>query len=80
MRKTDLEKKIRAKLATEGIKLEPGSPADRGVKAIAKAGADLATSGDRALQDIQNVLNRAADAAREAIHNATKPPPRRPKR
>lgn len=69
MKRTELEKRLRQKLASQGVNLEPGSRAERGVKTIARVGADLANAGEKAARD----LARAADAARDAIHEATKP-------
>jgi hypothetical protein len=76
MKRSVLEKKLRQKLAAEGVKLEPGSRAERGVKAFARVSADLATAGEQAVRDTRGVLTRAAEAAREAMHEATKPRPK----
>jgi len=80
MKRTVLEKKFRQKLAAQGVTLEPGSRAEHGVKIIAKVGADFTTTGERALRETRDGITRAAEAARDAIHNATKPPPRRRKK
>lgn len=80
MKRTVLEKKLRQKLAASGVNLEPGGPAERGVAYIADVGAKVATTGERALRDTRSALSRAAESAREAIHEATKPSPRRRKK
>lgn len=79
MKRTTLEQKLRQKLAAEGVNLEPGSRAERGVKKIATVGAELATASEQAVKETRDMFNRAADAAREAIHNATKQTKRRKK-
>lgn len=80
MKRIVLEKKLRQKLAAEGVNLEPGGRAERGVTLLAEVGAKVATSGERALRNTRSALSRATETAREAIHQATKPPPPRKKK
>ncbi len=80
MKRTIIEKKLRQKLAAEGVNLEPGGRAERGVIFVADVGAKVATTGERALRDARKTIIRAAESARSAIHEATKPPQRRKKK
>ena len=78
MKPTVLEKKLRTKLAAEGIAVAPGSRAERGLKLVSTVGADVATKGERAVRTTRTAIGRAVESARAAIHEATKPaPPRR---
>ncbi len=80
MKPTVIEKKLRRKLTAEGVNLEAGGRAERGVIFVADVGAKIATTGERALRKTRSVLSRAAEGARDAIHRATKPPARRKKK
>ena len=80
MKSTIIEEKLREKLATEGVRLEPGSRAERGLKLFASVGADVTTRGERAVRTTRTALARAVESARATIHEATKPPPRRRKK
>ena len=77
MKRSTLEKKIRQKLSSEGVTLTPGSPAERGVKLIAQVGADVATTSANAYHRTRAAVSQAAEDARDAIHQATKPGPTR---
>ena len=77
MKRSTLEKKIRQKLSAEGVTLAPGSRAERGVKLIARVGADVATTSTRAYHHTRDAVSRVAENTRDAIHQATKPAPTR---
>jgi len=77
MKRSTLEKKIRQKLSSEGVTITPGSPAERGVKLVAQVGADVATTGASVYRRTREAVSQAAEDARDAIHQATKPAPRR---
>ena len=80
MKSTVLEKKLRTKLASEGVTLAPGSRAERGLKLVSTVGAEVATTGQRAVRTTRSALGRAVESARAALHEATKPPPPRRKK
>lgn len=80
MKRTIIEKKFRQKLTAEGVNLEPGGRAERGVIFVADVGAKVTTTGERALRKTRSALSRAAESARSAIHEATKPPQHRKKK
>lgn len=80
MKTEKLESKIKKKLAGVGIEITPDSPAARKMTEVAKIGAEVVNSGNKALRVAHKAILDVAESARETIHEATKPPPKRPKK
>ena len=74
MKTTKLESKMKKKLAGIGIEITPDSPAARRLTDVAKIGAEVVNTSNDALRATQKAFRRAAESARETIHEATKPP------
>jgi hypothetical protein len=70
-----IENKLKRRLTKAGISIAPDSEAARGLKGVAKAGSSLLSAGRRALHAVE----AAADTARVAVHEATKPKAPAPK-
>jgi 2-methylisocitrate lyase-like PEP mutase family enzyme len=80
MKTAKLESEMKKKLAGVGIEITPDSPAARRMTEVAKIGADVVNTGNKALRAAHKAIRNAAESARETIHDATKPPPKRPKK
>jgi len=74
MKTAKLESKMKKKLANVGIEITPDSPAARRLTDVAKIGAEVVNTSNRALRVTQKAIRNAAESARETIHEATKPP------
>jgi hypothetical protein len=77
MKRSSLEKKIRQKLHAEGVTINPGTSAERGIKLIAQVGANVVTKSTSAYRRTRDVVSQVAENTRDAIHQATKPGPQR---
>jgi hypothetical protein len=75
MKRSKIEREIKQKLSGAGIEIRPGSAAARGVSETAKVGAAVVNSGDRAVRATRSAVAQAVESVREAVHEATKPPP-----
>ena len=75
MKRTKIERDIKQKLADAGIEIRPGSAAARGVSKTAEVSAAVVNSGERACRVTRSAVAQAVESVREAVHEATKPPP-----
>jgi C4-type Zn-finger protein len=71
----DLKNKMAKKLAEFGVEITPASTADRRVTDVAAVSAKVVNGTQRALHDLRREAEKAAETARSAIHEATRPKP-----
>ncbi len=73
MNKKTIERRIKQSLAAKGVKIVPGSPADRGVKTVSVVTADLSDAGERLVTDASTTIKQVSEKVRSRVHEATRP-------
>jgi hypothetical protein len=73
MKSQTLKRSMVSKLAELGVTLTPDGPVDRGVTQVAEVGARVVNESRRTVRTVRKDMEAAAEAARAAVHEATKP-------
>lgn len=77
MKAQTLKQKMTKKLAGLGVSIAPESSADRKIDTLAELGADFVNRSRKTIRTVRKEASAAAEQARAAIHEATKPKPRK---
>jgi len=73
MKSNTLKRKIASKLSELGVTLTPDGAADRKVSQFADIGAAVVNKSQRTIRTVQKEIDGVTEAARAAVHDATKP-------